>query len=93
MIGVVNRRCRAAAAAGDADHQWCCRTCHDTAGRAYRRCYECGHPYRTKWHLLAAYRAARPAVRPPEIGWWRALLGGHWRPARIGFCQCCIHDF
>lgn len=24
--------------------------------------------------------------------WWH-IFHGYWRPSRIPFCQCCIHDF
>lgn len=77
-----------------------CWSCHrDQAGRAYIVCFECGHAYRTRWHLLAAYRRGRWRSRHfghggvPDITPWVALLRGWWRPSQISFCQCCIHDF
>jgi len=52
--------------------------------RGYIQCFECGHVYRTRWHLLAAYwRAA---------GLRHALKSLRLRPSGISFCQCCIHD-
>jgi hypothetical protein len=69
--------------AGVIAHQWCCGACHETAGRSYIRCYECGHPYRTRLHLLVAYRVAyarllwrdrRDPLLPPDVSRseWRA---------------------
>jgi hypothetical protein len=66
--------------------------------RWYRECSECGHVWRTRWHLLLDYRFAR-WWGWRRFGWaedcpaWRIYLGGHWRPGRIPFCQCCTHDF
>ena len=65
-------------------------------GRCYVRCLECGHVYWTRWHVLAAYRSERwrySRTFPGEYGLLRLLFGGPWRPRKIGFCQCCIHDF
>lgn len=90
-------------------HQWCCSRCHEVdMRRLYIRCYECCHPYRTRWHLWAAYwrihirhwwqdwrgRGLRPPASRPDwrVKWWHAF-SGYWRPSRIPFCQCCIHDF
>lgn len=79
-----------------------CLSCHEDQPRPfYIWCFECGHTYRTRWHLLVAYRVKRwqvrrayrtidPDDREPV---WSVLLGGWWRPSRISFCQCCIHDF
>lgn len=66
-----------------------CVSCHtDQPGRGYIRCFECGHTYRTRWHLLAAYW--RIVLQMDGWQWWRSL---RLRPSRIYFCQCCIHDF
>lgn len=70
---------------GYVSHPYCCRrVCHEVEIDRYRHyiwCLECGHPYRTRWHLWLAYA-------------WR--FGHIWRiprPSRISFCQCCSHDF
>lgn len=69
-----------------------------SAGRCYLQCFECGHVYRTRWHLLAAYRWLRWQGWyrwgwMADQGFWSGLLGGWWRPSKIFFCQCCNHDF
>ncbi len=78
-------------------HEWCCGVCHERGGRAYIRCYECGHPYRTRWHLLLAYWREHTAIwwrcRRDNPGRWWHVLPGWWRPSTITFCQCCTHDF
>jgi hypothetical protein len=59
------------------EHHWCHgRVCHARNARCYIRCGECGHPYRTRWHLLAAYRAV--IMRD----WWQEWR--HGRPRYIG---------
>ena len=69
------------------DHCWSCH--RDQPRRGYIRCFECGHTYRTRWHLLAAYW--RIVLQMDGwLGAWRAV---RVRPGRISFCQCCIHDF
>lgn len=79
------------------DHCWSCH--RDQPRRGYIRCFECGHTYRTRWHLLGAYRHRRWRSRHfgqggiPDISPWAAFFRGWWRPSRISFCQCCIHDF
>jgi hypothetical protein len=75
-----------------------CQACDHTwyAGRCYIQCAECGHVYRTRLHLLLAYRWAMwRSYREWKDGVtaWSALTRGAWRPSRIYFCQCCIHDF
>lgn len=64
--------------------------------RRYLQCFECQHVYRTRWHLLWAYRVESwrawrlwPDEQPLRV----ALFGRVWRPSKITFCQCCIHDF
>ena len=75
----------------------CCAGCHELMPkRGYQHCAECGHVYRTRWHLLAVYRSERwqySRTFPGEYGLLRLLFGGPWRPSKINFCQCCIHDF
>lgn len=82
-----------------------CQACGETwyAGRCYLQCAECGHVYRTRWHLLAAvrrnlwrarhFRGALLNMEPLGISWWRILLGGPWLPSKVYSCQCCTHDF
>lgn len=66
-----------------------CLSCHeDQPARGYIRCFECGHTYRTRWHLLVAYW-----LIVLRIDGWNARRSLRLRPARIAFCQCCIHDF
>jgi hypothetical protein len=79
---------------GGDECQVCGKTWYGT--RCYVLCFECGHVYRTRWHLLAAYRHMRLASwrrYGHESHWAWAYLCGWWRPSRISFCQCCIHDF
>src|SRR6266704_254167 len=70
-------------------------------GRVYLVCGECGHLYRTAWHLrLADWRAYRRATRrwarPAASwlaywrGWWRTVM---LRPDRIYSCPHCAADF
>lgn len=71
--------------------------------RLYIRCFECCHPYRTRWHLLFAFwREWIPIwwrdwrMSGVSSAWrtrWWHLFRGWYRPGRIPFCQCCTHDF
>ena len=83
----------------DAEARWV--ECH-ACGQAwlirgwYVRCFECGHVYPTRWHLLLEYRWER-------LRYWRTfrqdyslariVFGPIWRPSKIVYCQCCLHDF
>lgn len=63
--------------------------------RWYLQCFECGHVYRTRWRLLAMYRWERwrySRTFPGEYALLRLLFGPPWRPSKVAFCQCCIHD-
>lgn len=53
-------------------HEWCCSRCHMGHHRVYLRCPECGHPYRTRWHLWLAY------LRVHRRLWWRDLHAVGW---------------
>jgi hypothetical protein len=80
---------------GYISHPYCCRhVCHEVEIDTYRHylwCLECGHPYRTRWHLAIAY-----ARKGRELGiqrrWLRTLVA-FLQPSQIFFCQCCSHDF
>lgn len=82
-----------------------CLSCHrDQPSSGYIRCFECGHTYRTRLHLLWHYwrtswglRPWRPTPSPLDLPQesavaflWHLLTR---RPGEISFCQCCIHDF
>lgn len=54
-------------------HEWCCGRCHAGDERAYVRCGECGHPYRTRWHLWFAY------LREHVLAWWWEMHTVRWR--------------
>lgn len=58
--------------------------------RPYIVCFECGHIYKTRWHL--AWVAAVTMLR-----FHNGYLRRNWKwvmfPSRISFCQECIHDF
>lgn len=75
-----------------------CDACGRTwyAGRCYRQCAECGHVYRTRWHLWLAYWREFLAYRrtfPGEYSLPRVVWETWRRPSKVYFCQCCIHDF
>lgn len=63
-------------------------------GRCYVVCFECGHGYWTKLHLLAAHwRRDWQARRWAPPGTPRSRWPLHWvRPSDIAICPCCTHD-
>jgi hypothetical protein len=74
-----------------------CESCRKTwyASRCYIQCFECGHVYRTRWHLWLAYWREVLTYRrifPKEYSLLR-VFRGTWRPGLVNFCQCCLHDF
>lgn len=78
---------------GYVSHPYCCRSvCHETPiefSDFYIWCLECGHPYRTRWHLFVAWLRKS---RQLGYSWWIVARTAR-RPGRITFCQCCSHDF
>lgn len=76
-----------------------CEACGKTwyAGRCYIRCLECGHVYRTRWHLWLAYwrefLTYRRTFPEEKYSLLRVFLAVLRRPSKVYFCQCCLHDF
>lgn len=72
----------------------------DEVGAGYRRCFECGHLYRSKRELVRMYRREYLLTvgSVPSTPWAR------WAPGvwlhiltitanKIRYCQVCTHDF
>ena len=75
-----------------------CEGCQQrrTLRRWYLRCFECGHVYRTRWHLLGAYWREMwtySRIFPKGYSLPRLIVNTWRRPGKIYFCQCCLHDF
>lgn len=72
----------------------------DEVGAGYRRCFECGHLYRSKRELVRMYRREYLACvgSVPSTRWARWAPRTWWhiltiKADKIRFCQVCVHDF
>jgi hypothetical protein len=73
----------------DADHDMDirCWSCYRVVpqGRVHAVCGECGHTWRTRWHLIWHEHKVLHSLDWP---FWRSFR----RPKRISVCPCCVHD-
>jgi hypothetical protein len=106
-VGYQPRRRHSNKCNGRVATEWCYHNLHCMGcgmvvpTRGYVGCGECGHVYRTRWHLLYAYWGVflpiwwhdwRHPMFPGFRSRWYDVFRGRLRPSRIYFCQCCLHD-